>query len=310
MVEDLDDFTVSPDPEPSATYKLRQTAVTTIKIISPRIFGALVGLAVLWVTVPNALADDATDWANWQAQIQKEREEWYNQQAQAQTQRDEWYNQQAQAQRDREQAEKDRKEREDWQNQIAKDQKEREEWYNQQAQAQKEREDWLNQQAQAQREVEQAQKERDLNEYLNQIWKQSEEMGKWAEEQARARQEEINQAGWAAPAAPPPAAVLNPLAGQAAPQLQQPEGKQPPAHNVTIYNGSQVTRTTFVMDGDGLWHASDGVGIDTVTPAAIPQPAPLPFDPAAFHETVRRNQERVRQQILQTQQRILQRSRR
>ena len=68
-----------------------------MRIISPRIFAALVGLGVLCVFVPNARSDDATDWANQQAQAQKDREAWENQQAQAQ--------------RDREQAERDQQER-------------------------------------------------------------------------------------------------------------------------------------------------------------------------------------------------------
>jgi cell division protein FtsN len=277
--------------------------VKTMKIVSLRIFGALVGLGVLLVIVPHARSDDATDWANQQAQAQKEREDWANQQAQAQ--------------RDREQAERDQQERDAWQNQ--------------QAQAQKEREDWLNQQAQAEREAEQAQKERDLNEYLNQIWQSGEDLRKWAEEQARARQEEINQGQWGSPAAAQPAAVTPnpPMAGPAPPALPppQPGAKQPKTHTVTIYNGSQVTRTTFVMRDDGSWHASEGLGIDTATPAApvagpmaapqvtfpaqaIPQQSPMPLDPVTFQQMVRQNQERVRQQILQTQQQMMQRIRR
>ena len=73
-----------------------------MNIVSLRIFVALVGLGVLWVIVPDARSDDATDWANQQAQAQKEREDWQNQQAQAQ--------------RDREQAERDQQARDAWQN--------------------------------------------------------------------------------------------------------------------------------------------------------------------------------------------------
>jgi hypothetical protein len=240
-----------------------------MKMISLRLFGTLVGLGVLWVIVPNARSDDATDWAN------------------------------------------------------------------QQAQAQKEREDWQNQQAQAAREAEQAQKERDLNEYFNQIWKSSEAMQKWADEQARARQEEINQGGWGPPAAAPPAApppkqqVVRPAADAAFPALPppQPGAKEPKTYTMTIYNGSQVTRTTFVMGDDGSWHASEGLGFDSVTPAApvagpipapqvrfpaqaIPQQSAMPRDPVAFQQMVRQNQEQVRQQILQTRQQMLQRIRR
>jgi len=96
---------------------------------------------------------------------------------------------------------------------------------------------------------------------------------------------------------------------------------------MTIYNGSQVTRSTFVMGDDGSWHASDGLGNEAVAPAApvagpmtaaqvrfpaqaIPQQAPLPQDPVAFQQMVRQNQERVRQQILQTRQQMMQRIRR
>ena len=263
-----------------------------MKIIRPRIVGALVSLGVLLVIVPNARSDDATDWAN----------------------------QQAQAQRDREQAEQDRQDRENWQNQIAQAQKEREDWYNQQAQAQKEREAWDNQQAQAQRDREQAERDRQDRE-------------NWAAEQANARQEAINNGEWGAPAAARPAAVPpnQPAAGPgAAPALSappppQPGAKQPKTYTVTIDHGGQVTRTTFVMGDDGSWHPTEGLGIDTVTPAAlvagpmaapqvrfpaqaIPQQAPMPFDPVAFQQMVRQNQERVRQQILQTRQQMMQRN--
>ena len=111
-----------------------------MKIISLRVFGGLVGLGALLVIGQSARSDDATDWANQQAQAQKEREEWQNQQAQAQ--------------RDREQAARDQQDRENWQNQIAQAQKEREDWYNQQAQDQKDAEDWRNQMAQAQKDRE------------------------------------------------------------------------------------------------------------------------------------------------------------
>lgn len=39
----------------------------------------------------------------------------------------------------------------------------------------------------------------------------------------------------------------------------------------------------------------------------VPQQRPMPLDPVAFQRMVRRNQEKVRQQILQTQQQIMQR---
>ena len=58
--------------------------MTIMRIISLRIFGSLVALGVLWVFVPDARSDDATDWANQQAQAQKDPEDWQNQQAQAQ----------------------------------------------------------------------------------------------------------------------------------------------------------------------------------------------------------------------------------
>jgi len=148
--------------------------MTTMKTVSRRTCGTLLGLCVLSMIVPGAGADDASDWAHQHAQAQKEREEWQRQQEQAQRdyeqrerdrqaaqdwqtqreqaqkERDDWYAQQAQAQRDREQAERD--------------QQARDEWYRQQAQAQQERDDWYKQQAQAQRDREQAerdQKERD-----------------------------------------------------------------------------------------------------------------------------------------------------
>ena len=157
-------------------------------------------------------------------------------------------------------------------------------------------------------------------------------MQKWAEEQAKARQEEINQGGWGVAgssttaAVPPKQQVVRPAAAPAPPALPppQPGAKQPKTYTVTIYNGSQVTRTTFVMRDDGSWHASGDLGIDTATPAApvagpmaasqvrfpaqaIPQQAPMPLDPVAFQQMVRQNQERVRQQILQTQQQMMQR---
>jgi len=40
---------------------------------------------------------------------------------------------------------------------------------------------------------------------------------------------------------------------------------------------------------------------------AVQQPPPLPFDPVAFQQMVRQNQERVRQTIRQTQQQVIQR---
>jgi hypothetical protein len=40
---------------------------------------------------------------------------------------------------------------------------------------------------------------------------------------------------------------------------------------------------------------------------AIPQQSPTPFDPVAFQQMVRQNQELVRQQILQTRQQMMQR---
>jgi hypothetical protein len=109
-----------------------------------------------------------------------------------------------------------------------------------------------------------------------------------------------------------------------APPPPQPGAKQPKTYTVTVYNGSQVMQKTFVMGDDGLWHASDDIENDTVTPAApaagpmaapqarspaqaIPQQAPMPLDPVALKQMGRQNQERVRQQILQTQQQMMQR---
>jgi hypothetical protein len=45
----------------------------------------------------------------------------------------------------------------------------------------------------------------------------------------------------------------------------------------------------------------------TFPPSAVPQQLPMPFDPVAFEQTVRQNQERVRQQIMQAQLRVIQR---
>lgn len=166
--------------------------VTTTKAISRGIFGILLGLAVLSLIVRGAGADDATDWANQQAQAQRERDEWYRQQEQAQREReqaerdqrerDEWYRQQAQAQaeRDREQAARDwearQKEWDDWwkqrdqaererqaqeqaqrdRDQAARDwearQKEWDDWWRQREQSQKEWDDWWKQQEKSQRE--------------------------------------------------------------------------------------------------------------------------------------------------------------
>jgi hypothetical protein len=283
---------------------------TTTKTSKMWIFGAL-ALGVLLVMVPNSRSDDATDWANQQVQAQKERE----------------------------QAERDRQERENWQNQIAQAQKEREDWYNQQAQAQKEREDWQNQQAQAQREAEQAQKERDLNDYLNKISQNDQNLMNWAVEQARARQKAINQGEWGSPAARPAALPSNPRAAGpgAAPKLAElppprPEAKQLKTYTLTINDGIHATRTTFVMRDDGSWHAVEDLGIDTVSPAAqvtasppagalitpqvrfpaqsLPQQDPRSFDPVAFQQQVRQNQEWVRQQILQSREQMMQRIRR
>jgi hypothetical protein len=166
---------------------------------------------------------------------------------------------------------------------------------------------------------------------LNKMLQDSQDMQKWAEEQAKARQEAINRGEWGSPAAAQPAAVPpnQPLARpEAAPALSalpppQPGAKQPKTYTVTINNGNQVTRTTFVTGDDGSWHPAEGLGIDTVTPAApvavpqvrfpaqaIPQQAPMPIDPVAFRQMVLQNQERVRQQILQSQQQMMQRTRR
>jgi hypothetical protein len=66
---------------------------------SPRIFGILFGLGLLWIIVPYARSDDATDWLAQaqrdREQAQKEREDWYKQQDQAQKDRDEWQRLQA-----------------------------------------------------------------------------------------------------------------------------------------------------------------------------------------------------------------------
>ena len=95
------------------------------------------------------------------------------------------------------------------------------------------------------------------------------------------------------------------------PPAPQPAAKQPQTHTVTIYKGNQVTRTTFVMGDDGSWQPAEGLGTDTVTPAApaaaIPEQATTLFDPVAFRQMVLQNQERVRQQILQTRQEMMQR---
>jgi hypothetical protein len=179
-----------------------------MKMVSLRIFVAVIGVGGLLVIAPDIRSDDATDWANQQAQAQKERDDWYNQQAQAQ----------------------------------------------------KDREDLLNQQAQAQREAEQAQKDREWNEYLNEIRRDTQNLQKWAADQASARQEEINQAQPAAPEAARPAAIPpnQPMAGPAqvlaAPPAAAAGAKQPKTYTVAINNGSQVTRTTFVMADDGSWH--------------------------------------------------------
>jgi hypothetical protein len=50
--------------------------------------------------------------------------------------------------------------------------------------------------------------------------------------------------------------LLNQLAGQTAPPQPQPGANEPNTHTVTIYNGSQVTQTTFVMHDDGSWHGA------------------------------------------------------
>ena len=80
-----------------------------MRIISLRIFVAVLGLSVLWLVVPFARSADDSDWLakaqREREQAQKEREEWQKQQEQAQKDRDDWQKQQdwlAQAQRDRE----------------------------------------------------------------------------------------------------------------------------------------------------------------------------------------------------------------
>ena len=104
-----------------------------MRIISLRIFIAVLGLSVLWLVVPFARSADDSDWLakaqREREQAQKEREEWYKQQEQAQKDRDDWQKQQdwlAQAQRDREQAQRDRDEWQKQQDWLAQAQRDRE----------------------------------------------------------------------------------------------------------------------------------------------------------------------------------------
>lgn len=266
-----------------------------MKTMCRRTVGALFGLGVLWVLVPAARSDDATDWANQLAQAQREREEWQNQLAQAQKEREDRQAQLDQAQRDRDQQARDQQAREDWQNQLFQAQKEREDSMNQlfqaqrdREQAQKEREDWQNQ-------LWQAQRERD--EYLNQLtqdnMKYMEDLRKFADEQNQSRQAATDREPPWAPELAGPAAV--PRAAPALAALTpQPGAGQLPTHTLTIHNGPQVTRAAFVLR-DGSWQAGGGPGTDAVRP-----PAPMPFDPVAFQQAVRR-------QVQQTQLRVRQR---
>ena len=115
-----------------------------MKTHSLSILGALLGVGAMWVIVPNAPADDATDYANQLAQAQQERDEWQRQREQAQKEADD-------RQKEREQAQKDA---DAWQKQMDQAQKEREDWQRQMDQTQKERDDW-------QKQMDDAQKERD-----------------------------------------------------------------------------------------------------------------------------------------------------
>ncbi len=187
-----------------------------MRIISLRIFSALIALGVLWAVVPDARSDDATDWAN----------------------------QQAQAQRDREQAERDRQDRENWQNQIAQAQKEREDWYNQQAQAQKDAEAWATQQAQAQK---------DREEWLN-LQAQAQPEAPAAAQPAvvtppPAVPPPENRRGLSLFSMPGEKKGTVPLAADGS----RKGSKHPKTYTVTIHHGSQVTQTTFVMQADGSW---------------------------------------------------------
>ena len=139
------------------------------------------------------------------------------------------------------------------------------------------------------------------------MWQDSQDWQKWADEQNKARQDEMNQ-WWIARTGTTgggPAEPASAGGGPGAARPPQPTAKQPKTHTVTIYNGNQVTRKTFVMQDDGSWQPAEGLGTDTVAPAA-PAAGP-PFDPAAFRQMVLQNQERVPQQILQTRQQMMQR---
>jgi hypothetical protein len=57
---------------------------------------------------------------------------------------------------------------------------------------------------------------------------------------------------------PPPGLMPGPRNGACEPP-PQPGPEQPRAHTMTIYNGCQVTRTTFVRQ-DGSWHTCKGCG--------------------------------------------------
>src|SRR5260221_1310678 len=108
--------------------EIRQPGVTTMKTISRRIFGALMGLCVMSVIVPAVRADETADWMaemrrqndefNRQAQEMREFMDKFNREAQAE--RDAWYqwNKEVQDARDNERKEK---EWDEWRNRLTGD---------------------------------------------------------------------------------------------------------------------------------------------------------------------------------------------
>jgi hypothetical protein len=131
--------------------------------------------------------------------------------------------------------------------------------------------------AQAARDREQAQKDRDA----------------W-----QATQEWMAQAQRTAPAAARPAAP----ALRAAPP-PRPAAEKPKTHVMTIINGDEVTRVTFAKQ-DAVQPAAP----ESFQAPANSPPLATPSDPSALRQLVRQNQERVRQQILQTRQQMMQKT--
>ena len=197
---------------------------------------------------------------------------------------------------------------EDWMRE-AREQREQMDKFNREAQQQREEMDRFNREAQQQREEmdkfnREAQEQRDAFYRDQKAQQQQAEWDQW-----------LNRVAGPGPVAAPPQAPVAippqqaPVAGPAGGAAQAPPVGAVPTFRQQFFNGATRTDITYYRDPTGQL-GSTSVSVSTQAPAAAPlvnfRPQPVPQDPAAFAQMVRQNQERVRQQILQAQQQIMQ----